>query len=135
MELVNIFCSRYFNELFVSFWIILANNYFSSESEEDANADTKTMNKLEPISDIDDDERTKRSKPLLIQVDENDQSSEEKQNVFEALTLTQKLDQLNDQNIKDDTDDDVDDDEVNVASIVNNDYRRILRDDDDEDEN
>jgi hypothetical protein len=93
------------------------------------------MNKLEPISDIDDDERTKRSKPLLIQVDENDQSSEEKQNVFEALTLTQKLDQLNDQNIKDDTDDDVDDDEVNVASIVNNDYRRILRDDDDEDEN
>jgi hypothetical protein len=90
------------------------------------------MNKLEPVSDIDDDEPTKRSKPLLIQVDENDQSSEEKQNVFEALTLTQKLDQLNDQNIKDDTDDD---DEVNVASIVNNDYRRILRDDDDEDEN
>ena len=105
---------------------------FPSESEEDVNIETKIATKLEPVSDDDDenDGTTTQSKSLFIQVDENDQSSEEKQNVVEALKLTPQLEEVDNQNMKDDSDDN----EENIASIVNEDYRRVLRDDD-EDEN
>jgi len=93
------------------------------------------MTNLKSISNFNDqndesdesDETTTQSNSIAIQVNENDQSSEETQKIDGALELTQKLGEPYSS-----IDQDESDDQSNVASFVNDDHRRILEDDDED---
>ncbi len=119
--------------------IIIAANAFSSESEEEINPKEILTAKSEPINVRDDesDESTTQAKPLAIEFDEDYQSSEEQQHMAEPIQLIKELEKPNSYKINNNKDDEEEDDDVEKNQIsrensVNNDHRKILRDDDDD---
>ena len=120
MELVKIDYFIYSNELFVFVLIILATDNSLWDSEDDNNADDK----LQLVND-DDNNTTTKSKPILIQVNEKDESSEEVSYITEPLKLRPNTEESDNKNMIED----LDDDNENVAIVVNNDNQRSLYDD------